>query len=124
MEWRGWTQEDHDFNLPKLEFTAKSHYDGKKIDDEAGHIAQEFDFYWGVNGILNQNLKFTMKKSIQTERHRMDKVTYDILDEEMIHRRMACSMIQAMPLDMLQRLLPLKTDSDGDVIALEIRIEV
>jgi deoxycytidylate deaminase len=34
----------------------------KKLDDEAGHIAQEFDFYWGVNGILNQNLKFTMKQ--------------------------------------------------------------
>lgn len=34
----------------------------KKLDDEAGHIAQEFDFYWGVNGILNQNLKFTMRQ--------------------------------------------------------------
>jgi hypothetical protein len=65
-----------------------------------------------------------MKTTIQTERHRMDKRTYDILDKEMIHRQMARNMIESMPVEMLQRLLPMKTGSDGDVITLEIRIEV
>lgn len=64
-----------------------------------------------------------MRKSIQREVNQLDKTLFDQIGEEVIHRSMAISMVQNMPLEMLQRLLPLKIGGDEKIIKLEIRIE-
>jgi hypothetical protein len=65
-----------------------------------------------------------MKRTIQTERLRMEKVALDIVGEETVHRGMAMKMIQNMPLDMLQKFMPLKTGGTEELFEFEIRIEI